>query len=137
MLLKLFNVLKNILLKISGNVVNIPADVSTLPHENSTIKVQLKCKLQYNRLSCHPTFSYFFVTFLVFLFFLKLFDFPTFSYSFCCKILLYSTLIPLYPHNHLGVLAIRYANSKWWHVVILVDSTSWMYFKFFDHKIVR
>ena len=41
-------------LKINGNVVNVPADVSTtvsmlprLPHENGTIKVQLKRKLQY------------------------------------------------------------------------------------------
>ena len=42
-------------LKINGNVVNVPADVNTtvnmlprLPHENGTIKVQLKRKLQYN-----------------------------------------------------------------------------------------
>ena len=41
-------------LKINGNVVNVPADVNTtvnmlprLPHENGTIKVQLKHKLQY------------------------------------------------------------------------------------------
>ena len=41
-------------LKINGNVVNVPADVSTtvnmlprLPHENGIIKVQLKRKLQY------------------------------------------------------------------------------------------
>ena len=41
-------------LKINGNVVNVPADVSTtvnmlprLPHENGAIKVQLKRKLQY------------------------------------------------------------------------------------------
>ena len=43
-------------LKINGNVVNVPADVSTtvsmlprLPHENGTIKVQLKRKLKYKR----------------------------------------------------------------------------------------
>ena len=43
-------------LKINGNVVNVPADVSTtvsmlprLPHENGAIKVQLKRKLKYKR----------------------------------------------------------------------------------------
>lgn len=40
--------------KINGNVVNVPADINStvsmlprLPHETDTIKVQLKCKLQY------------------------------------------------------------------------------------------
>lgn len=51
---KLMQVPKGGLLKINGNIVNIPADVNTtinmlprLPHENGTINVNLKRRLQY------------------------------------------------------------------------------------------